>query len=90
VIGRPLRPLGPRGANVGVVAISLDDIHNGADDNASGTANVIELARRLARARAPTSRRVVFIVGGFPGEERGLLGVGHYYSNTLYPLSRIP
>lgn len=48
-------------------------IHNGADDNASGTATVLELARRVARA--PLSRPVVF--AWFGAEELGLLGSQH-------------
>ncbi|MCH2210354.1 MAG: M20/M25/M40 family metallo-hydrolase [Fuerstiella sp.] len=59
------------------------EIHNGADDNASGTAAVLELARRVAAGPAP-NRRIVFIC--FSGEERGLLGSRHYISRPLFPL----
>ncbi len=59
------------------------EVHNGADDNASGTAAVLELARRIAAGPAP-SRRVVFIC--FSGEERGLLGSSHYVRHPLFPL----
>lgn len=58
-------------------------VHNGADDNASGTAAIIELARRLA-ASGPHKRRLVII--GFSGEERGLLGSKYYANNPLLPL----
>ncbi len=51
-------------------------IHNGADDNASGTAALIELARRFARDPQRQGRRVVFIA--FSGEELGLLGSNYY------------
>ena len=47
------------------------EVHNGADDNASGTAAVVELARRIAAGPKP-KRRMVFIC--FSGEERGLIG----------------
>ncbi len=61
-------------------------VHNGADDNATGTAAVIELARRFAgRAKKP-ARRLVFIA--FTGEERGLLGSYHYLKNPLLPLDQ--
>jgi hypothetical protein len=62
------------------------DIHNGADDNASGTAGLLDLARRLgARHKEnPLPRRVVFIA--FTGEERGLLGSAEYVRNPLFPL----
>ncbi len=58
-------------------------VHNGADDNASGTAAVLELARRIADG-PPPARRIVFIC--FSGEERGLLGSKHYVQHPLYPL----
>ncbi|MDH3296941.1 MAG: M20/M25/M40 family metallo-hydrolase, partial [Gemmatimonadota bacterium] len=47
-------------------------IHNGADDNASGTVALIETARRLAEVAQNLRRDVVFVA--FSGEERGLLG----------------
>jgi Zn-dependent M28 family amino/carboxypeptidase len=55
-----------------VAARNLGSIHNGADDNASGTAGVLELARCLARDRAAVERSIVFLC--FSGEEIGLLG----------------
>jgi hypothetical protein len=58
-------------------------VHHGADDNASGTAVLVEVARRLAAA-GPLPRSVLFIA--FSGEERGLLGSGHYTSNATVPL----
>jgi len=67
---------------------SLDDdstgqVHNGADDNASGSAMLIRLAERLAQA--PPARTVLFIA--FSGEELGLLGSAYYVKEPLYPLS---
>lgn len=59
------------------------EIHNGADDNASGTAAVLELARRIADG-PPPQRRMLFIC--FSGEERGLLGSRHYVNNPVFPL----
>ncbi len=58
-------------------------IHHGADDNASGTALLLEVARRLA-ATGPLPRNVLFIA--FSGEERGLLGSAHYTANPVLPL----
>jgi hypothetical protein len=60
-------------------------IHNGADDNASGTAVMLEVARQLMAAPRP-GRSVLFI--GFNGEERGLLGSGFYVTNPTLPLDR--
>lgn len=59
------------------------DVHNGADDNASGTVALIELARRLALRPKPLPRRIVFIA--FTGEERGLLGSAHYVKEPVFP-----
>ena len=61
-------------------------VHNGADDNATGTAAVIELARRFAKAEKKPARRMVFI--GFSGEERGLIGSNFYVRNPLIPLEK--
>lgn len=61
-------------------------IHNGADDNASGTAAVLELARAAAGSRNRFPRTLVFVA--FAGEELGLLGSGHYVDNPAIPLDR--
>ncbi len=60
-------------------------IHHGADDNASGTSAVLELARVLSGQRALLKRSVIFIA--FSGEEEGLLGSGAYTRNPGAPLS---
>jgi hypothetical protein len=62
------------------------EIHNGADDNATGTAAVIELGRRFANADKKPGRRLVFIA--FTAEEMGLLGAKHYVDNPIYPLDK--
>ncbi len=59
-------------------------IHFGADDNASGTAMMMELA--AAVAKNPLPRSVVFM--GFSGEEMGLLGSNYYVKNPLIPLDK--
>ncbi len=51
-------------------------IHHGADDNASGTAAVLEIARLLSTARPRPGRTVVFVL--FSGEEEGALGSAYY------------
>lgn len=58
-------------------------VHNGADDNASGVAAVIQVAARLAAS--PPARTVVFIA--FSGEELGLLGSAYYVKEPIYPLA---
>ena len=61
-------------------------VHNGADDNASGTATMLATAKQMHDALADVSnhRRVVFIA--FTGEERGLIGSRHYVRNPRFPL----
>jgi Peptidase family M28/PDZ domain/PA domain len=61
-------------------------IHNGADDNASGTAAVIEVAESLAKEGARPARSVIFIL--FTGEEKGLLGSLRYCRKPLRPLKQ--
>ncbi|MFM7217827.1 MAG: M20/M25/M40 family metallo-hydrolase, partial [Bacteroidota bacterium] len=62
------------------------EIHNGADDNASGTAGMIELARRL-KANGPKTNNYLFIA--FSGEEKGLLGSNHFVKHPTVDLSKI-
>ena len=61
-------------------------VHYGADDNASGTTGLIELARRFGTAENRTGRRLVFIA--FSGEEIALLGSRHYADHPLFPLDK--
>ena len=67
------------------VGMSGGLIYNGADDNASGVATMLELARRL-KAQAP--EHSVLIVA-FDGEERGLIGAKHFIQAPPVPLSSI-
>lgn len=61
-------------------------IHNGADDNASGTAGVLELAERFASLKS-IKRSIVFIA--FSGEELGILGSTTFVNNPPFPLDKI-
>jgi hypothetical protein len=82
VVGAHYDHLGMGGA--GSLAPWTTDIHNGADDNASGTATLLETARRLAASGKKPQRRIVFIA--FTGEEKGLLGSAHYARQPRFPL----
>jgi acetylornithine deacetylase/succinyl-diaminopimelate desuccinylase-like protein len=62
---------------------STGKVHNGADDNASGAAMLIQIAARLAQV--PPARTVLFIA--FSGEELGLLGSAYYVKQPVYPLT---
>lgn len=68
---------------VGEPDASGDRIFNGAVDNASGTAGLLELARLWGRAPRP-ERSVVML--SFTAEESGLLGSEYYAANPIYPL----
>lgn len=65
---------------------ATDEVHNGADDNASGTAVMMEVARMLASRSATQRRQVIFIA--FSGEELGLYGSKRYVEDPLVPLNR--
>ena len=62
-----------------------DWIRNGAVDNATGTAEVLEIARAFAQGPRP-GRTVVF--AAWTAEEKGLLGAEHYAANPIYPLAK--
>jgi hypothetical protein len=62
-----------------------DAVFNGADDDASGCAAVLELAEALA-AGPPPARTVVFLLA--TGEEIGLVGTNHYLESPVVPLER--
>ncbi len=62
-----------------------DAIRNGADDNASGTAAILELARMLSIEKP--RRSVIF--ANFSGEEQGLLGSQYFVDNSPVPLGKI-
>lgn len=60
-------------------------IHNGADDNASGTSGMVELAEAFSNVKS--KRSIIFIA--FSAEENGMLGSKHYvYQNPLFPLEK--
>ncbi|MBA2708859.1 MAG: M28 family peptidase [Gemmatimonadaceae bacterium] len=61
-------------------------IHNGADDNASGTTALIQLADRFANG-PPPQRSILFVA--FTAEEQGLLGADHFVDHPPVPLSDI-
>jgi Zn-dependent M28 family amino/carboxypeptidase len=63
-----------------------DQIFNGAVDNASGTAGLLELAEAYAKLPVAPRRSVLFLA--LTGEEQGLLGSKYYANNPLYPLNK--
>jgi len=83
VIGAHYDHLGRGGE--GSLAPREGDIHHGADDNASGTAGLLELARIFASSQSPRPRRTIVFIA-FSGEEEGLLGSSYYVNHPLRPL----
>jgi S1-C subfamily serine protease len=78
-------PGGVGGVGFPLTQMGKSSIHNGADDNASGTVAVLELARRLGATQGPPARRVVFIA--FTAEETGLIGSAYYCRHPVFPLA---
>ncbi|MBL8863431.1 MAG: M28 family peptidase [Planctomycetes bacterium] len=70
----------------GSLAPGVRAVHNGADDNASGTAVVLEVARRLAAGPPPPCDVLVAL---WSGEELGLLGSEHWAAHPTVPLERV-
>ncbi len=78
VIGAHYDHLGRGGQ--GSLAAREGEVHHGADDNASGTAALMELARQFAAAKGRPRRTLVFVA--FGGEEEGLLGSNFYVNKN--------
>jgi hypothetical protein len=72
------------GGRLSVTPERVGEIHNGADDNASGTASIIEIARLAVDQRSRFPRTLVFVA--FAGEERGLLGSAYYAGHPVVPI----
>jgi Zn-dependent M28 family amino/carboxypeptidase len=67
-------------------ALHGDQIYNGAVDNASGCAGLLELARAYAQLTPAPKRSLLFL--SVTAEEKGLLGSKYYAQNPLYPLAK--
>lgn len=74
------------GAHMDHVGVQNDEIYNGADDNASGTTAILELAESFAALKTPPRRSIIFMT--FAGEELGLLGSRYYVEHPLIPLEK--
>jgi Zn-dependent M28 family amino/carboxypeptidase len=64
-----------------------DNIFNGAMDNASGVATMLETARMFSQGKARPKRSILFVA--LTGEEKGLLGADYFASNPTVPLASI-
>ena len=86
VIGAHFDHLGLGGEGSGSLQPDTVAIHHGADDNASGTAGLLELAQAFASSPGSLKRGIVFTF--FSGEELGTLGSAYYVNNPSIPLAR--
>jgi hypothetical protein len=83
VIGAHYDHLGHGGESS--LAPNSSDVHHGADDNASGTAGLLELARIFSGQRGQLRRSFIFVA--FSAEESGLIGSKAYVNNPAAPLA---
>ena len=74
------------GGHYDSVSNKLDKIHNGADDNASGTSMVLELFEKFAASN--TNKRTLIFMA-FGGEELGLLGSKYFVNNPTIDLQKV-
>ncbi len=85
IIGAHYDHLG-RGDSNSLAPSQIGQIHPGADDNASGTAGVLELARLFAPMKGKLDRGILF--ASFSGEELGLLGSSEWVKEPTLPLDK--
>lgn len=75
------------GAHMDHLGISpTGEVYNGANDNASGTAVVMEIARVMKAENIKPKRTIIFALWG--GEEQGLLGSRYYSDHPLFPIEK--
>ena len=87
IIGAHYDHLGFGGPGSGSRTPDTLAIHNGADDNASGVAGIIEIAQKMANSENKPKRTVIFMA--FGAEEMGLLGSKFFTENPLIDISKI-
>jgi len=87
VIGAHFDHLGFGGNGSGSLMPDSNAVHNGADDNASGTAGVLELAEKLSANRIRLKRSILLMA--YNAEEEGLLGSKYFVNNPTVELSSI-
>jgi Zn-dependent M28 family amino/carboxypeptidase len=73
--------------HIGITAGRRDSINNGADDDASGTVGVIELAEAFSQPGARPKRSLIFVT--VSGEEKGLWGSEYFASNPPVPVKQM-
>jgi hypothetical protein len=86
VLGAHFDHLGYGGPGSGSMVPDTSAIHNGADDNASGSAGLLELAQKFAQQKRALRRTFVFAF--FSAEEIGIIGSNFYVNNPPIPLTQ--
>ncbi len=74
------------GGHLDHLGIQYGQVYNGAGDNASGSAVVMEVARSIMANKVQPKRTIIFACWG--GEERGLLGSSYYAKNPVIPIEK--
>jgi aminopeptidase YwaD len=87
ILGAHYDHLGYGGIGSGSRAPDRHEIHNGADDNASGTAAIIEIFEQLASNKDKLKRSILFMA--FTAEEMGLIGSKYFVDNPFLDLENI-
>ena len=87
VVGAPYDHLGFGGPGSGSRTPDTSAIHNGADDNASGTAMIMELSKVLSAEKKRLKRSIIFVA--FSAEEIGLIGSKYFVNNPPVDIKKI-
>lgn len=87
IIGAHFDHLGYGGPGSGSLKPDTNAVHNGANDNASGTAGLLELAHKLQANRKLLKRSILFIA--FDAEEKGLLGSKYFVQNPTINIKNV-
>ena len=87
VIGAHFDHLGMGGTGTGSRKPDTTGTHSGADDNASGTSGLLEVAHKLVSQKSRLKRSIILL--GFDAEEKGLLGAKYFVDNPLFDLNKI-
>jgi hypothetical protein len=89
IVGAHYDHIGMGGPGSGSIVPDTVAVHNGADDNASGTAVLLELARYLAANPPGVASRRSIMFQAYSGEERGALGSSHVVEHSPVPLDSV-
>lgn len=87
IVGAHYDHLGFGGPGSGSRAIDTIAIHNGADDNASGVAGMLEIAQKISQMENKPKRTMIFMA--FSAEEMGLLGSKFFTENPIIDIDNI-